>query len=72
MTHKKTPQVVLSSLIKRYEDFNENIEIINEKIQIQGHSNIDKTCLNRRSKLLLNRRGLSFLTNNFRKFVNSL
>ena len=36
-----------------------------------ANSNIDKSCLDR-SKLHLNRRGSSFLTNNFQKFVNSL
>ena len=78
--HKK-PQVVISGLIKRYDqDFNEDIKSINEKIQslckskglsFIDKSNIDKSCLNR-SKLHLNRRGSSFLANNFKKFVNSL
>ena len=36
-----------------------------------GNSNIDKSCLNN-SKLHLNRRGLFFLANNFKKFINSL
>ena len=79
-THKK-PQVVIFSLIKRYDqDFNEDIKSINEKIQSQctskglsfiDNSNIDKSCLNR-NKLHLNRRGYSFLANNSKKFVNSL
>ena len=73
-THKK-PQVVISGLIKRYDqDFNEDIKSINEKIlslSFIGNSNIDKSCLNR-IKLHLNRRGSSFLANNFKKFVNSL
>ena len=79
-THKK-PHVVISSLIKRYDqDFNEDIKSINEKIQslckskglsFIDKSNIDKSCLNR-SELHLNRRGSSFLANNFKKFVNSL
>ena len=79
-THKK-PQVVISGLIKRYDQgFNEDIKSINEKIQnlctskglsFIDNSNIDKSCLNR-SKLHLNRRGSSFLVNNFKKFVNSL
>ena len=79
-THRQ-PQVVISSLIKRYDqDFNEDIKSINEKIQslckskglsFIDNSNIDKSCLNR-SKLHLNRRGSSFLANNFKKFVNSL
>ena len=79
-THKK-PQVVIYSLIKRYDrDFNEDIKSINENIQslctskglsFIDNGNIDKSCLNR-SKLHLNRRGSSFLANNFKKFVNSL
>ena len=78
-THKKS-QVVISSLIKRYDqDFNENIKSNNQKIQslctsglsFIDNGNIDKPCLNR-SKLHLNRRGLSFFRNNFNKFVNSL
>ena len=79
-THKK-PQVVISGLIKRYDQgFNEDIKSINEKIQnlctskglsFIDNSNIDKSCLNR-TKLHLNRRGSSFLVNNFKKFVNSL
>ena len=35
------------------------------------NSNIDKSCLNK-GKLHLNRRGSSFLANNFKKFVNAL
>ena len=79
-THRQ-PQVVISSLIKRYDqDFNEDIKSINEKIQslckskglsFIDNSNIDKSCQNR-SELHLNRRGSSFLANNFKKFVNSL
>ena len=79
-THTK-PQVVISGLIKRYDqDFNEDIKSINENIQslctskglsFIDNSNIDKSCLNR-SKLHLKRRGSSFLANNFKKFVNSL
>ena len=79
-THKK-PQVVISSLIKRYyQDFNEDIKSINEKIprlctskglSFIDNSNIHKSCLNR-SKPHLNRRGSSFLANSFKKFVNSL
>ena len=79
-THKK-PQVVISSLIKRYDqDFNEDIKSINEKIwslctskglHFINNSNIDKSCLNR-SKLHLNRKGSPFLANNFKKFVNFL
>ena len=82
-THKKS-QVVISSLIKRYDQgFNEDTKSINEKIQTLctskdlpyiGNSNNDKSCLNR-SKLHLNRlngKGSSFLPNNFKKFVYSL
>ena len=75
------PQVVISSLIKRYDkDFNEDIKNINEKIQslctskglsFIDNTNIDKSCLNR-SKLHLNKGGSSFLANNFKKFVNTL
>ena len=75
------PQVVISSLIKRYDqDFNEDMKSINGKIQslctskglsFIDNSNIDRSRLNR-SKLHLNRRGSSFLANNFKKFVNSL
>ena len=79
-THRQ-PQVVISSLIKRYDqDFNEDIKSINEKIwslctskglHFINNSNIDKSCLNR-SKLHLNRKGSPFLANNFKKFVNFL
>ena len=79
-TNKK-PKVVISSLIKRYDqDFNEDIKSINEKLQslctFKGlpfidNSNIDKSCLSR-IKLHLNRRSSSLLANNFKKFVNSL
>ena len=79
-THKK-PQVVIYSLIKRYDqDFNEDIKSINENIQslctskglsFIDNGNIDKSCLNR-SKLHLRRRVSSFLANNLEKFVNSL
>ena len=79
--HKK-PQVVISSLIQRYDQdmMNEDIKSINEKSQslctpkglsFIDSSNIDKSCLNR-TKLHLNRRGSSFLANKFKKFVNSL
>ena len=79
-THKK-PRLVISGLIKRYDqDLNEDIKSINGKIQslctskglpFIDNSNIDKSCLNK-SKLHLNRRGLYFLADNFKKFVNSL
>ena len=35
------------------------------------NNNLDKSCLNK-GKLHLNRRGSSFLANNFKKFVNAL
>ena len=79
-TNKK-PKVVISSLIKRYDqDFNEDIKSINEKLQSmcpsKGFSfidniNSDKSCLNR-SKLHIDRKGSPFYTKNFKEFVNSL
>ena len=75
------PKVVRSSLIKRYDqDFNDDIANINEKLQrfcnskglsFIDNNNIDRTCLNK-GKLHLNRRGSSYLANNFKKFVGSL
>ena len=75
------PQVVISSIIKQYDqDYNEEIHSINEKLQrfctskglsFIDNNNIDKSCLNK-GKLHLNRRGASFLANNFKKFVNGL
>ena len=75
------PKVVISSLIKRYDqDFNDDIANINEKLQrfcnskglsFIDNNNIDRTCLNK-GKLHLNRRGSSYLANNFKKFVGSL
>ena len=74
-------QVAISSLIKRYDqDFNEDIKSINEKNQslctskglsFIDYSSIDKSCLNK-SKLNLNRKVLSFLADNFKKFLNIL
>ena len=74
------PTVVISSLIERYDqDFND-IANINEKRQrfcnsnglsFIDNNNIDRTCLNK-GKLHLNRRGSSYLANNFKKFVGSL
>ena len=68
------PKVVRSSLIKRYDqDFNDDIANINEKLQrfcnskglsFIDNNNIDRTCLNK-GKLHLNRRGSSYLANNF-------
>ena len=79
-THKKL-QVVITSLIKRYDQGgNEDIKSINKNIQslctskglsFIDNSNIGKLCLNM-SKLHLNRTGSSFLPNNFKKFSNAL
>ena len=75
------PQIVISSIIKRYDqDYNGEIESINDKLQrfctskgfsFIDNNNINKSCLNK-GKLHLNRRGSSFLANNFKKFVNAL
>ena len=75
------PQVVISSIIKRYDqDYHEEIQSMNDKLQrfstskglsFIDNNNIDKSCLNK-GKLHLNRRGSSFLANNFKNFVNSL
>ena len=75
------PKVVISSLIKRYDqDVNDDIANINEKLQrfcnskgltSMDNKNIDRSCLNK-GKLHLNRRGSSYLANNFKKFVESL
>ena len=79
--HENITQVVKSSIIKRYDqDYNEEIQSINDKLQrfctskglsFIDNNNIDKSCLNK-GKLHLNRRGSSFLANNFKKFVNAL
>ena len=79
-THKK-PQVVMSSLIKRYyQNFIEDIKSINEKVQslctskglsLIDNNNIDESCLNR-GKLHINKRGSSLLANKFKEFVRSL
>ena len=77
--HENIPQAVISSIIKRYDqDYNQEIQSINDKLQrfcaSKGLSfidnNIDKCCLNK-GKLYLNRQGSSFL-GNFKKFVNPL
>ena len=73
------PKVVISSLIKRYDkDFNDDIANVNEKRFCNGrglffidNNNIDRSGLNK-GKLHLNRRGSSYLANNFKKFVGSL
>ena len=55
---------ILKAIIKKFKVCTSGLSIID-------NGNIDKSCLNR-SKLHLNRRGLSFFANNFNKFVNSL
>ena len=72
------PKVVISSLIERYDkDFNDDIANVKEKLQrfcnvsFIDNNNIDRSCLNK-GKLHLNRRGSSYLANNFKKFVGSL
>ena len=78
---KQNPsKVVISSLVKRCDqEFNDDIVNINEKLQrfcnskglsFIDNNNIDRSCLNK-GKLHLNRRGSSYLTNNFKKFVGS-
>ena len=65
------PQVVTSSLIKRYDqDYNEEVQrfCTSKGLSFTDHNNIDKSCLNK-GRLHLNRRGSSFLANNFKKFV---
>ena len=79
--HENIPQVVISSIIKRYDqDYNEEIQSINDKLQrfctskglsFNFNNNTDKSCL-KKGKVRLNRRGSSFLANNFKKFVNAL
>ena len=67
--HENIPQAVISSIIKRYDqDYNEEIQSINDKLQrfctSKGLSfidnNIDKSCLNK-GKLHLNRQDSYFL-----------
>ena len=79
--HENILQVVISSIIKRYDqDYNEEIQNINDKLRrfctsrclfLINNNKMDKSCLNK-GKLHLNRRGSSFLANNFKKFVNAL
>ena len=79
--HENIPQVVISSIIKWYDqDYNQEIQSINDKLQwfciskglsLNDNNNIDKSCLNK-GKLHLNRRGSSFLANNFKKFVKAV
>ena len=81
------PKVVISSLIKKYDkDFSDDIADVdadadvNEKLQrfcnskgfsFIDNNNIDRSCLSK-GKLHLNKRGSSYLANNFKKFVGSL
>ena len=79
--HENIPQVVIFNIIKRNDqDCNEEIQSVNDKLQrfctskglsFNDNNNIDKSCLNK-DKLHLNRRGSSFLANNFKRFVNAL
>ena len=79
--HENIPQVVIFNIIKRNDqDCNEEIQNVNDKLQrfctskglsFNDNNNIDKSCLNK-DKLHLNRRGSSFLANNFKRFVNAL
>ena len=70
------PKVVISSLIKRYhKDCNGDIAGINEKLFCNSkglsfidNNNIDRSCLNK-GKLHLNRRGSSYLANNFKNLL---
>ena len=79
--HDNIPQVVISSIIERYDqDYNEEIQSINDKLQqfrtskglsFIDNNSTDKSCLNK-GKLHMNRQGSSFLANNVKKFVNAL
>ena len=74
MASKIHLKLSFSSLIKRYhQDFNDDIANINEKLQrfcnskglsFIDNNNIDRSCLNK-DKLHLNRRGSSYLANDF-------
>ena len=74
-------EIVISGLIKRFDrNAIDDIERINEKIKrwclgkgltFIDNNNINESCLNR-GKLHLNRRGSSYLANNFKKFIESL
>ena len=73
--------IVISRLIKRFDrNAIDDIERIDEKLKrwcigkgltFTDNNNINESCLNR-GKLLLNRRGLSYLANNFKQFIKSL
>ena len=74
-------EIVISGLIKRFDrNAIDDIERINEKLKrwcigkgltFIDNNNINESCLNR-GKLHLNRRGSSYLANNFKKFIESL
>ena len=67
--------------MKRFDqDSNDDIAEINEKLQrfcnskglsFIDNNNIDRSCLNK-GKLHVNRRGFSYLANNFKKILSSL
>ena len=73
--------IVISGLIKRFDrNAIDDIERINEKLKrwcigkgltFIDNNNIYESCLNQ-GKLHLNRRGSSYLANNFKKFIESL
>ena len=73
--------IVISGLIKQFDrNAIDDIERINEKLKrwcigkgltFIDNNNINESCLNR-GKLHLNRRGSSYLANNFKKFIESL
>ena len=73
--------IVILGLIKRFDRYAiDDIERINEKLKQRclgkglkfiNNNNINESCLNRRN-LHLNRRGLPYLANNFKKFLGSL
>ena len=73
--------MVISGLIKWFDRNGiDDIERINEKLKrwcigkgltFIDNNNINESCLNR-GKLHLNRRGSSYLANNFKKFIESL
>ena len=79
--HENILQVLISSIIKWYDqDYNEEIQSINDKLQrlniskdfsFIDNNNVDKLYLNK-GNIHLNRRGSSFLANNFKKFLNTL
>ena len=73
--------IVISGLIKRFDrNAIDDTERINEKLKrwcigkgltFINNNNINESCLNR-GKLYLNRRGSSYLANNFKNFIELL